>query len=124
MKLGRRPLLRVAVQRELRHRPARAADVGEREVHLALGIRENAKPGDLLRHPFRFVCGLGMDEPHEDHGPRATWRFRRMVPIGPSRRHGRAITRWIRLALGGNESVDTSTSSGLWIDMGGWTRGP
>ena len=44
-------LHRVAVERELRHDEQRAADVGEREVHLVLGVGEQAEPDDLVGHP-------------------------------------------------------------------------
>jgi hypothetical protein len=58
MKLGA-SLPRVPVERELRHHEHRPADVREREVHLVLGVREQAQSHDLLRHPRDLLIAVG-----------------------------------------------------------------
>ena len=53
---ARPPALRgVAVERELRDHEQLAADVGEREVHLVVGVREESEADDFVGHP-RDTC--------------------------------------------------------------------
>ncbi len=59
-------LLRVTVERELRDNQNGAAHVGQREVHLVLGVRKNAKPGDLLCHPIDLGLAVAGRESNED----------------------------------------------------------
>ena len=56
---------RVAVQSELRDHEHRATDVGEREIHLAGVIGEDAEPGDLVGHPDELRLGIGLREPDQ-----------------------------------------------------------
>ena len=59
------PFLRVAVERELGDHEQRAADIGEREVHLVLGVGEDPQPDDLVRHPPELLLRIVVGEPDE-----------------------------------------------------------
>src|SRR5688572_31211252 len=59
-------LLRVSVQCELRHHQQRTANVGEREIHFAFIVAEEAESRDFLRHPLHLRFGVGRSESDEE----------------------------------------------------------
>ena len=62
-------LFGVAVERELRHDENRTGDVREREIHLLLGVAEDAQPHDFVGHPRQLFFGVAMREAREQYQP-------------------------------------------------------
>ena len=58
-------LHRVAVERELRDDEQRAVHVGEGEVHLVVGVGEEAEADDLVGHPDERGLAVGVREADE-----------------------------------------------------------
>ena len=65
MKTGPPPLGRVAVERELAHDEHGAVHVGQPEVHLVVGVGEEAKPRNLVGHPRELLGRVRVREPDE-----------------------------------------------------------